>query len=247
MTLLRPLSSVRLARQLVLAASFVLPSVALAQAADPLQQVEQRFSQQFPNINVTGVSPTPYQGLYEIQVGNTILYANEDVSYVLEGNLIDAPTRRNVTAQRQEQLNAIEFSELPLDLAFEQQRGDGSRVVAIFEDPNCGYCKQLRQTLQQVDDLTIYTFMYPILSPDSHTKVQSIWCAEDRGATWDAWMLEGTVPPNLECDAPMDDFVALGRQYNVRGTPTLFFADGSRATGALPQPMLEERLERAAN
>lgn len=209
-------------------------------------QVQERFTAQFPGIRVDGVSPTPYRGLYEIRVGNTLLYADADVTYVLEGNLIDAPTRRNLTAQRQEQLNAVNFKELPLELAFLQVHGNGSRQVAIFEDPNCGYCKQLRQTLQELDNVSIYTFMYPILSEDSHVKVHSIWCADDRGATWDAWMLEQKAPPVLECNAPMDDFIALGRKLNVRGTPTLFFADGSRATGALSLAMLEQRLQQAA-
>lgn len=217
-----------------------------APPANVLAQVQQRFTAQFPGIRVEGVSPTPYGDLYEIRVGNTLLYANADVTYVLEGNLIDAPTRRNLTAQRQEQLNAINFDELPLELAFLQVHGDGSRKVAIFEDPNCGYCKQLRKTLQTLPNVSIYTFMYPILSEDSHVKVHSIWCAQDRGATWDAWMLEQKIPPVQECNAPMDDFVALGRKLNVRGTPTLFFADGSRATGALPMAMLEQRLQQAA-
>ncbi|MGE4339159.1 MAG: DsbC family protein [Pigmentiphaga sp.] len=213
--------------------------------ADASDQVQQRFSSQFPGIRVDGVSSTPYGGLYEIRVGNTLLYADEAVNYVLEGNLIDGATRRNLTAQRQEQLNAIDFAELPLDLAFLQVRGDGSRKLAIFEDPNCGYCKQLRKTLLDLDDVSVYTFMYPILSPDSAAKVQSIWCAEDKGAVWDAWMIDGKTPATLECDAPMDDFVALGRKHNVRGTPTLFFADGSRATGALPLAMLQQRLQQA--
>lgn len=216
-------------------------------ATDPtLQQVQQRFSAQFPGVRVDGVSATPYADLYEIRVGNNLLYADANVNYVLEGNLIDAPTRRNITAQRQEQLNAINFADLPLHLAFEQVRGDGSRKLALFEDPNCGYCKQLRQTLQGMDNVTIYTFMYPILSPDSHVKVQATWCAEDKAATWEAWMLRQQPPASRECDAPMDDLIALGRKLNVRGTPTLFFADGSRATGALPAAMLEQRLKQAA-
>lgn len=227
----------------------LLAGSALAQtastAADASGQVQQRFSSQFPGIRVDGVSPTPYGGLYEIRVGNTLLYADEAVSYVLEGNLIDGATRRNLTAQRQEQLNAIDFADLPLDLAFLQVRGDGSRKLAIFEDPNCGYCKQLRKTLLDLDNVSVYTFMYPILSPDSATKVQAIWCADDKAAAWDAWMIEGKAPAALECDAPMDDFVALGRKHNVRGTPTLFFADGSRATGALPLAMLQQRLQQA--
>lgn len=227
----------------LLALACVATTPALAQS-DANTAVNARFQEKFPGVPVQSVTRTPY-GLYEVLVAGEIVYTNEDVSYVLQGTLIDTATRTNVTSARMEQISAVPFEQLPLELAFKQVRGNGERKVAIFEDPNCGYCKQLRHTLQQVDDVTIYTFMYPILSPDSTEKVKAIWCADDKGATWDAWMLKGQAPAPAQCDVPVDQLVALGRGLNVRGTPTIIFANGNRVSGALPLAQLENRLNSA--
>jgi len=228
------------------AAAVVLGSLFAVQAmaADLSAEVAERFTQQFQGVPLDGVTLTPY-GLYELQVGGELLYTNETVSYVLQGSLIDSANRTNVTNARMQQLLAVPFAELPLELSFVQTFGTGARKMAIFEDPNCGYCKQLRQTLHQLQDVTLYTFMYPILSPDSSTKVESVWCAADKAAVWDAWMLKGETPPAAKCDAPLKDLVALGMRLRVRGTPTLIFEDGSRASGALPIAMLNDRLRDA--
>ncbi|CAB3667489.1 putative thiol:disulfide interchange protein DsbC [Achromobacter mucicolens] len=203
--------------------------------------VKERFQQRFSGMNVTTVRRTPY-GLFEVQLGMDLIYTDEGVTWVMEGPLIDAATRRDVTRESQEKLSAVTFDQLPLDLAIKQVKGDGSRKVAIFEDPNCGYCKQLRKTLEDVDNLTVYTFLYPILSPDSKVKVRNVWCAKDQGKTWDDWMLRGKTPAAANCDVPEDKLLALGQQLMVRGTPTLFFADGSRISGALPLDQLKARL-----
>ena len=112
-----------------------------------------------------------------------------------------------------------------------------------FEDPNCGYCKRLHETLNEVDNVTVYTLLYPILSPDSHEKSRNIWCAPDRVAAWRAWMLEGVTPPEAKCDTPIEEIAALGRKMTIRGTPALFFADGSRVNGAMPLTALVEKLD----
>ncbi|MDF3848221.1 DsbC family protein [Achromobacter denitrificans] len=210
--------------------------------ADPVADaVKDRFKQRFSGMDVTAVRRTPY-GLFEVQLGMDMIYTDEKVTWVMEGPLIDAMTRRDVTRESQERLSAVTFDQLPLDLAIKQVKGDGSRKVAIFEDPNCGYCKQLRKTLEDVDNLTVYTFLYPILSPDSKTKVRDVWCAKDQGAAWDDWMLRGKKPAAANCEVPEDKLLALGQQLMVRGTPTLFFADGTRTSGALPLEQLKARL-----
>lgn len=208
------------------------------------QAVQKLFAERFDNPPITAVRPTPY-GLYEVQLGMDLVYTDENVSFVLDGTLIDAKTRRDVTRERQDALAKVPFDQLPFELSFKQVKGDGSRKLAIFEDPNCGYCKQLRQSLKGIDNVTIYTFPYPILSPDSTLKVRNIWCASDKGATWDAWMLQGKVPSTIECDAPTDKMVALGQKLMVRGTPALFFYDGSRVGGAIPKEEIEKRLQQA--
>lgn len=206
--------------------------------------VQKLFAERFGNPPITAVRATPY-GLYEVQLGTDLVYTDEKVSFVLDGTLIDAMTRRDVTRERQDALAKVPFDQLPFELSFKQVRGDGSRKLAIFEDPNCGYCKQLRQSLKGIDNVTIYTFPYPILSSDSTVKVRNIWCAKDKGATWDDWMLQGKVPPTIDCDVPVDKMVELGQKLMVRGTPALFFYDGSRVGGAIPKEEIEKRLQQA--
>jgi thiol:disulfide interchange protein DsbC len=206
--------------------------------------VQKRLTERFDHPPITAVRQTPY-GLYEVQLGMDLVYTDENVSFVLDGTLIDAKTRRDVTRERLDALARVPFDQLPFELSFKQVRGDGSRKLAIFEDPNCGYCKQLRQSLKSIDNVTIYTFPYPILSPDSILKVRNIWCAQDRAATWDAWMLQGKVPPSVDCAAPTNKMVELGQKLMVRGTPALFFYDSSRVGGVISKEEIEKRLQQA--
>jgi thiol:disulfide interchange protein DsbC len=208
------------------------------------QAVQKLFAERFGNPPINGVRLTPY-GLYEVQLGMDLVYTDEKVNFVLDGTLIDAKTRRDITRERQDSLAQMPFDQMPFELSFKQVRGDGSRKMAIFEDPNCGYCKQLRKSIEGIDNVTIYTFPYPILSPDSTQKVRHVWCASDRAAVWDAWMIRNQVPAALDCEVPIDQMVALGQKLMVRGTPGLFFADGSRVGGAIPKEDIEKRLQQA--
>jgi len=218
------------------------PRAPAAAATDPAAEaVKGRFHERFPELEVGRVHRTPY-GFYEVQVGMDMVYTDEKVSWVMQGQLVDAMTRRDVTRASLESLSNIPFDKLPLDLAIKQVKGSGKRKVAVFEDPNCGYCKQLRHTLQQVDDVTIYTFLYPILAPDSADKSRTIWCAKDPAAAWDEWMLHGKMPAAARCDAPIDKVLALGKQLMVSGTPTLYFENGTHTSGAMPLAMLQARL-----
>jgi thiol:disulfide interchange protein DsbC len=206
------------------------------------QAVQKLFSQRFGNPTITAVRPTPY-GLYEVQLGPDLVFTDEQVTFVFDGTLIDAKTRQDFTRERLDAIARVPFEQLPFELAMKQVKGDGSRKLAIFEDPNCGYCKVLRKALGDIDNLTVYTFPFPILSPDSTQKVRNVWCATDRAATWDDWMLKGKVPPKVDCDVPIEDMVALGKKLMVRGTPAIFFADGSRVGGAIPKDEIEKRLK----
>ena len=151
----------------------------------------------------------------------------------------------NITAERLQKLTAIKFSELPLELAFKRVHGDGKRVLATFEDPNCGYCKKLARDTVKLDNVTIYTFLYPILSPDSLEKSKQIWCATDKVKVWDDWMLDGKAPSGKsDCDtSAVQKTVELGRKLNISGTPTIFFANGDRVPGALPLAQIEKKLD----
>lgn len=210
------------------------------------EQVRERFDERFPGLGVNEVSTTPFPGLFEIRIGTDLLYADAEVNYVLQGSLIDAQSRRDLTAQRIAALSEVDFDTLPLEHAIKQVKGDGSRRIAVFEDPNCGYCKLLHQNLRNIDNVTVYTFLYPILSQDSHERSRNIWCAQDRAETWRAWMLDGKQPQSAECETPLETNLALGRELMVTGTPAIFFADGSRINGALPTDALEEKLAEVA-
>ncbi len=217
-------------------------STAPAQS-DSTQAVTRTFEQRFPGIHVDAVRVTPMNGIFEIQVGMDLLYTDAQVDYVLQGSMIDAHARRDLTAERLEALQQVAFGSLPLEHAIKQVKGTGARKVAVFEDPNCGYCKQLHRTLDDVDDVTVYTFLFPILTPDSATRSRDIWCAADPAKAWKAWMLDGKEPAKAECDTPIQDNLTLGRKLNVQGTPALFFADGTRVNGALPLEALKKKLD----
>lgn len=212
-------------------------------APEQAQAITKSFEGRFPGIHVDLVRVTPMPGLYEIQVGMDLLYTDADANYVLQGSLIDARSRKDLTAERLEALQQVAFDSLPLDRAIKQVKGDGSRQLAVFEDPNCGYCKQLHQTLRDVDNVTVYTFLFPILTPDSTTKSRDIWCAPDRAKAWKDWMIDGKAAPEAKCDTPIEANLALGRKLNIQGTPALFFSDGSRVNGALPLDALKKKLD----
>lgn len=194
---------------------------------------------------VDGVRKSGLLGLYEIQIGNELYYTDEKVSLLFDGNIIDTKTRRNLTQERQNRLSAIRFEELPLESAVKTVRGNGKRVFATFEDPNCHYCKKLQKELADMTDVTIYTFLIPILSPDSETKSRAVWCASDRSQAWHDLMVKGIVPPTGTCEAPIKKNLALAQKYNVRGTPTIFLSNGERIPGAVPVAQLEQLLAQA--
>ena len=231
--------------RICLAAAMLLPLGAGAQDAAKINAdlVKKAIETKFEGIKVEGVAKTPYGGLYEVRLGGgELVYADEKVNFIVSGSIIDAKTRENITEERKRKLSAIKFDTLPLNLAMKQVRGNGKRIVATFEDPNCGYCKQLQRDLSGVTDITIYTFLYPILAADSGEKSKAIWCSADRVKAWNDWMLNGVVPSPKECDAPMDKVVELGQQLRVHGTPTMFFPTGERIPGAINRERFEQLL-----
>ena len=197
---------------------------------------------------VESIKKTPYGGLYEVVLkSGELLYTDANVSFLIDGSLIDAKTRKNITQARMAQLMKIDFATLPLDQAIKQVRGTGKRVIATFEDPNCGYCKRLAKDMVNLKDATIYTFLYPILGPDSLEKSKGIWCAKDRAAAWTDWMTAGKAPAAGSCDtAVLDKNVALGQKMRVSGTPTIFTVDGNRLPGAVPLAQLDKAMDQAA-
>jgi thiol:disulfide interchange protein DsbC len=194
---------------------------------------------------IESVKETPYAGLYEVRVAGDILYTDKKGDYLVIGHVYDAKTSQDLTRARIDDINKVKFSDLPLGSAIKQVKGDGKRVIAVFEDPNCGYCKRLRQTtLKEMDNVTIYTFLYNILSDDSFVKSKNIWCSSDRAKAWDDWMINGKPAPAApaDCKTPNEEVLALGQKLHIQGTPAIFFTDGSRIPGAVDQKTLEAKL-----
>lgn len=193
---------------------------------------------------VTSVTQTPYGGLYEVVLENgQLVYTDDKTTFILDGSLIDTASRTDVTQRRLTELSRIDFSVLPLKDAVKTVKGKGSRVMAVFEDPNCTYCKRLAKELEQIDDVTVYTFLYPILSEDSTIKSNNVWCAKNRSAVWKDWIVDAKVPADADCDVTaIARNVELGRSLRVTGTPTIFLADGTRIGGYLPAADLEHAL-----
>lgn len=218
---------------------------AVAQEATIRKNLAERLPQ-LPKIDE--VSKTPVPGLYEIRVNeNDIYYTDAQGNYLIQGSIIDVRQRRNLTEERVDKLTAVSFDSLPLKDAFTVVRGNGQRKMAVFADPNCGYCKRFERDLGKIDNVTIHTFLYPILSQDSADKSKNIWCAKDKGKSWQDWMFDDQVPASASCDtSALTRNLALGRKYKITGTPTLIFADGTRVPGALSTQQIEKLLASAA-
>ena len=199
---------------------------------------------------IEGISRAGFLELYEVLVvtpeGTRILYTDEQARYFVFGNVIEAKSQTNFTEARLRKLNAIRFADLPLAQAVKIVRGKGTRPIAYFADPRCQYCKRFDQELTQVDDVTVYVFLLPIIAADSPAVSSAIWCSPDRGKAWLDLMLKNIAPAAAtNCDAPLGKNLALGKKYGIKGTPTLVFADGQRLSGWMPAAKLSQLLDDA--
>ena len=219
-------------------------STAFAQEA----AIRKNLAERLPALSkIDEVSKTPMNGLYEIRVDSDIFYTDPEGNFLIQGNLIDTKGKRNLTEERVTKLSAIDFDDLPLKDAFTQVRGNGKRKIAVFEDPNCGYCKRFERDLQKVNDVTIHTFLIPILSADSAEKSKNIWCAKDKNKAWLDWMVRDQPAAKASCDtAALERNLAFSKKYKITGTPTVFFANGTRVPGAISAPEIEKQLASAA-
>lgn len=233
-----------LARVLLKPLSFTLAMALIAPAVASEDTVKKSMEAFIGGPAVESVKLTEYGGLYEVVLKNgQLVYTDAKNSFIIDGNVIDTATRRDITQLRMNQLAAIDFSTLPLDHAVKVVKGKGTRVIATFEDPNCGYCKRLGKELEGMDDITVYTFLYPILSEDSKTKSDHIWCAKDQGKAWTDWVVGGKTPAAATCDTDsIARNVELGQTLRISGTPTIFLADGTRIGGYVPRAELEKAL-----
>ena len=237
-TLAPPIARIGAIALIVLCAA----SGVLADEATIRKNISERMPD-FPKIDE--VSKTPIPGVFELRVGAEIFYSDEQGNHLIDGQLIDTRSRNNLTEARLSKINAIDFASLPLKDAIVWTAGSGARRMVVFADPNCGYCKRFERDLQRVKDVTVYTFLIPILGGDSPEKSRNIWCAKDNTASWRNWMLEGTAPARTmgECDSSaIERNTLLARKHRVNGTPAVIFEDGKRVPGAMSADQVEKQL-----
>jgi thiol:disulfide interchange protein DsbC len=250
------MNTIRRGLRAALATALLAASLAQAQAPapgaaalSPAQdaQLRKNLTERLPQIpKIDEITRTPMPGLYEVRIGTDLLYTDAEGNFLIQGQLIDTRARRNLTEERADKLMAIDFDQLPVKDAFTVVRGNGKRKLAVFQDPNCGYCKRFERDLQKVDNVTIHMFLYPILGQDSGEKSRNIWCAKDKGKAWLDWMVRDQAPEKATCDvAALQRNVDFGKKHKITGTPTLLFADGTRVPGAIGADQVEKFLSQA--
>jgi len=227
----------------------MLASIASADEA----QIRKVLEPKLGGAQIEGIQPAPVPGLYEVRYrsseGVQLLYTDAAAAHIIVGTIYEARSNRNLTEERTRKLNAIKFESLPLDLAVKVQRGNGKRVLAMFSDPYCPACRQFERSLQQLDDVTVYVFMYPVIRPENADHSRAVWCAPDRAKAW----LELAAAPrpkvpeaSAACEDPLEKVLKLGRSLGVNSTPTLILANGERVTGGLAPADLRDLLDQAS-
>ena len=228
-------------------AMFAVLTLGQAFAASPEDTIRQTLNERIPQLTkIDEVRTTPMQGLYEVRVGTDVFYTDAQGYYLIQGELIDTQARRNLTEDRIKALTAVKFSDLPLNDAIKVVQGKGERHIAVFADPNCGYCKRFERDMQSVDNVTMHVFLIPILSPDSVEKSRNIWCAKDQAKAWQDYMLKGEKSTSATCDTKaLERNLAFAHKYKITGTPTIVFTDNTRVPGAISAKDVEKRLSSA--
>jgi thiol:disulfide interchange protein DsbC len=226
------------------------PLPAAQSRADATASLKQTIESRYPGSHVLDVQPSAIPGVFELFMGDQIVYSDAAGDYLMVGAMVDTQTKQNLTEARLNEHGKIDFSVLPVDRAIKIVKGNGSRKFAVFSDPDCPFCQQLEKTLLSVTDITMYVFLYPIASlhPQAPAKAHTIWCAADRQQAWNQWMQEKKLPPAKTCsNDPIDALQKLGDSLHINSTPTLFFVNGRRIAGAIPAAELEKDLAAAGS
>lgn len=224
--------------------TFMLTTGCNAGEADIKKNLETRF----PGMQINSVNKTPVSGLYEVIFdGSQIVYSDAKGNYLIDGVMVETSSRRNLTREKADKLSEIKFDSLPLDQAIKVVKGDGKRVMAVFSDPDCPYCRKLEQEIAKLDNLTVHVFAYPLpMHTDASRKSKLVWCSANRAQAWLDLMLEGKVPEgNADCPNPLEANLALGQKLNIQGTPAIILANGKRLPGLVPADRLDRMLDEA--
>ena len=224
------------------------PSADAAPASPDIAAIRSALGQRFPGAQINHVAKSSYFGLYEVMLDDNLVYTDASAAYIFVGSMYDTATKQNLTEARSRKLNRVAVDKLPYELAFKRVKGDGSRKLVIFSDADCPFCHRLETEIKGLDNVTIYTFLFPIdqLHPNAAHKSKQIWCSADKAQAWDAFFASGKLPDNKgDCGDPVAKTQALGQSLRINATPTLIFADGTMVPGALPLPQIEKEMASA--
>ncbi len=224
------------------------PSADAAPASPDIAAIRSALGQRFPGAQINHVAKSSYFGLYEVMLDDNLVYTDASAAYIFVGSMYDTATKQNLTEARSRKLNRVAVDKLPYELAFKRVKGDGSRKLVIFSDADCPFCHRLETEIKGLDNVTIYTFLFPIdqLHPNAAHKSKQIWCSADKAQAWDAFFASGKLPDNKgDCGDPVAKTQALGQSLRINATPTLIFADGTMVPGALPLPQIEKEMTSA--
>ena len=228
--------------------AFALITAALSANAATPNEVRATLKSKYPDVQFLNVSATPAPNIFEVQVDKkTVMYTEASGEYFFP-TMVEMKTKRNFGQERTEELSKIDFKTLPLKDSIKITRGDGSRKIAIFSDPDCPYCKQLETSLAGLENVTMYVFPFPLagLHPNAKEKAVSIWCSANPGELWSRTLISGQSPKTMNCDNPIDRNIELAKSLNIYGTPAIIFADGSLVPGAMPFEQIEAKLQKAS-
>lgn len=232
-------------RRFSLISLLMLSCFAQAATSSPEARIQQRLQNYLGvDIQKKDIVKTPFMGLYEVQLGNNLIYTDKQTQYLFVGEIINLETRKNYTDEKLKKM-VSSFSALPKELAIKIVKGEGKRTIAVFSDPNCRYCKQFENNLKTIDNVTIYLYPYNILSANSAEISKDVWCSANPAKAWEDWMLDGNKPAKAkpDCSFPNEKILELGQKLRVNGTPTIFFTDDSRVAGAIDAESLERKLK----
>ena len=227
----------------------VIPELASEEQAQLKKTFASKFDEQkMTEAQITQVSNTPIPGVYEFVIENKdILYGDKNVNYLFVGEMVDVKAKASLTEQTRkklmpEQEAKVDYKSLPFELAIKEVRGKGTMEVVVFADPRCSYCKKLEQLFAQIDDITIHTFVIPLLGPESESMSKQILCSKDKTATWVNWMRKNQQPKDKgTCKTPLDQIKAVGQALNVQGTPVVILPNGKLIVGMPAQEVAELR------
>jgi len=242
-----------LTRHLICALLFFVTGASMADEAANFSAIEKTVRKALPGTQIKTIQPAPIEGLVEIEAGPNILYADPNGRYLVVGNIYDMHTATDLTAERKSATPVIEWSQLPLDAAVKYSNS-GSQKLAVFFDPDCGWCRKLHDQLKTLNDVEIFAIMYPVegLHPSARSKAASILCASDPLNALDLALSNQTLPESTDAhclknaDEAITQVIEFTQAHNIHGTPTLVSTDGRVRPGFMRAQQLKDWLNQAS-